>query len=202
MRFITLLLLTAMQLFLTNCNRSLPKNKIDKWFYGLPAYERSNVIVAKLLADDRFQLITLPDTLKNTYVYKAFIKRQDIPSFIGQPDSGIIDFTMVKSYLGKKSEEKSDNFTEVKLLEIEYFFSDSVKIETLYEKSYKDLKTMMNDDHDISTSFNGIQDGVGKDIIYVKNISGSQVIYIIKKTYQSGLKSLELTFKFGDNYKN
>src|SRR6186713_1557711 len=201
-RSISLVLLTTMQLFLTSCKHSLAKSKVDKWFYDLPVYERPNIIVAKLLADSRFHLITAPDTLKNTYVYKAFIKKENIPPLIGQPDSATIDFTATKVYSERRLPGKGANFTEIKLLQIDYYFTDTVKIENLYQKSYKDLRTVASSEHDVSESFNGVEDGIGKNIIYVKNNSGSQVLSIIKKTYQSGTKILRLTFMFGDYYKD
>ena len=175
-----------------SCNISMKQDQINKWFYGLPVYDNGNEIVKQLLSDNRFIIEEVPDTTNYSYIYRARINKQYQSTGI-YPDSSVIEFT----YADYKTKNHT-NIPIVKLLTVNYFFSNSKDIENLYETSYSDLKSIFNSSHDVSETLNDKPYAIGKEIIYLKSGNKSQKLQILKTEHINGTKSLELRLLFGD----
>jgi hypothetical protein len=81
------------------------------------------------------------------------------------------------------------NTSLVKILGVEYFFTNQNSIDALFSECYKDLANFKTRSHDISREMENVMSVIGKEIIFYDNGYKSEKIWLMKKTIRTVSKA-------------
>ncbi len=181
----------------------IPK-EFNFWFYNLPIIENPEKVFDIVSKDNRFITKRAIDTLEYTYLgghtFWGQNLKLNLPDTLNRVDSSSIELTwgfLTNAGQSKSSKAYSGNF---KILRLEYFISDTLIIDKLFNLADQQLsKNSLKKYHTEAGEEGSTYFGKGKEITYVNNKKHLQKLTILKKTYSDKTKSLYLEFKVDRN---
>ena len=181
----------------------VPK-EFNYWFYNLPIIENPESVFDIVSKDRNFISKRTSDSLEYFYLgghtYFGQILKLNLPDSLNNVDSSSIELTWgFLSNTGQKNSSKtySGNF---KILRLEYFITDSLTIDKLFDLADKQLSKNSMQNYYTEVGNKGTTDfGIGNEITYANNKKHLQKLTILKKTYLNNSKSLCLEFNIDQN---
>lgn len=182
----------------SSCYSRLKNENLKTWLYDVPIYENVSNIRSELISDNRFFQQESTDTTKQWYMYAGTIQKPYLPKGTKQPDSAKIEFSYFHFDTSvNKSEDRLD-VTIVKLLQVDYFYTNTDDIEKMFTIAYKDFKQPFVEGHDVTTEQDGKEISAGKNIAYQHSKDFSQDLEVTKRTHSNGAKSVRIILKIGE----
>jgi len=167
--------------------------------YNIPTQLSSSQIRNYLLADERFENRQSNDTINSAFfeaTYWGRILRIELPNS-SKVDSSSIELTFGLGTVSVFNEKTKTYSGRYKILNFEYFFSDSMEISKLFDWAKKDFEIGASKidftRYNSSTSY-----GDGVTITYINNRKKFRQIELFKTFYDNGTNGLLIKYQTND----